>query len=53
MPSTMDLQELKIWNHIIAGLPNANSWILGGDINMVKRDAHKSRNPSQKLLEEE
>jgi endonuclease/exonuclease/phosphatase family metal-dependent hydrolase len=46
-------ERATFWTQIANALPPADSWIVGGDFNMVERDSDRSSNTPKKLTREE
>jgi exonuclease III len=46
-------ERASFWNHIANNLPLADSWIVGGDFNMVERESDRSINTPKNLTREE
>ncbi|KAG0572449.1 hypothetical protein KC19_VG096100, partial [Ceratodon purpureus] len=47
------LERATFWDTVAQNLPNADSWVMGGDLNMVEHEADRSGNPPKKLPREE
>jgi hypothetical protein len=46
-------EQASFWNHIANNIPVADSWIVGGDFNMVERESDRSINTPKNLTKEE
>jgi exonuclease III len=46
-------KRANFWNQIVNNIPVADSWVVGGDFNMVERDQDRSTNTPKKLTNEE
>ena len=47
------LERAAFWEAVARNLPAADSWIMGGDLNMVEHESDRSGNPPKKLSREE
>jgi exonuclease III len=46
-------ERATFWDEVCQGLPDADSWVLGGNINMVENEEDRSGNPPKRLSREE